>query len=243
MSQFFNSTDKEVSLYHMTLWFCGISLTDTTTFPVDPDFTMIANKNVRRVGLWLWKSSDEWNFDDSNLTTFPSSTATLIAAQEDYGLPAYIFSIKRVEVKNSSGDFQLLRPIKKEEIKIAIDEFGETDAMPLYWYIDGNSLILKPAPATASVTLASGLKIHIDLRDIDEFTPVDTTQEPGYHTYFHPLTALLCAYDYCMANQKDGRIPYIKEQIAEYKFDLEEVSNFRNAAIPTRIMPRRHKVI
>lgn len=243
MAQFYNATDKELSLYHMTLWFCGISLSDTTTFPVDPDFTMIANKNVRRVGLWLWKSSDEWLFDDANLSTLPVATTTLVASQEDYQLPVTCFSLKRVEVKDSAGDFKLLQPIRKDDITGAIDEFGETDGMPSCWYINGNSLIIKPAPAAASVTTASGIKIHVDLRDIDEFTPADTTQEPGFHAYFHSLVALLNAYDYCMANQKDGRLPLIKEQIAEYKFDLDKVSNFRNAAIPTRITPKMYKNI
>jgi len=191
--QFYNATDKELSLYHHTLMLLGISEDDTTTIPLDPTFTRLANVATRDVATLIWQNQNDWEWDDSNHTDLAIVKGSLVDSQKDYSIPDSTFDIMRVEIKDNTGDWKLLRKIDDLEIKVAEEEFHETDGEPMYWDVKYNSLFLYPAPSTNQTTLSNGLRLHLS-RNIDAFTTSDTTQEPGFHENFHDLVALKAAY-------------------------------------------------
>jgi hypothetical protein len=242
--EFFNSTDKEKSLYHDTLFLLGIKSTDTTAFAVDGDFTRSANVWTRRVVTWIWNSSSTWEFDDSNHTDLPIATTALVDAQQDYALPATAFRLEKVEVLDSGGDYNPVKQIDKSELKhIALSEYQETDGMPVQYDLIGNSLFLYPAPATADVTLAAGLKLYFS-RDINEFTPADTTQEPGFPGMFHRLVSIGAALDFAVRNEMTEKIAVLKTgpgMFQELKIDLETHYGSRNRDMTTRIKPKNYQ--
>lgn len=188
--KFLEATNKDVSLYHDALSLLGIPETDTTTFAV-ATYTRYLNAWYQRMVFYIWRSSGMWQFDDSTATTFPEATTTLVVAQEDYTIPTGGLDVREVYVKNSSGDYIKLKKINPFDLSygMARDEYYETDGMPAEYYLEGNSIILKPAPATGSVTLALGLKIILD-RNIILFATTDTTKEPGFIAQFHRIFSL-----------------------------------------------------
>lgn len=174
-------------------------LCDTSAFsyPIT-DKTRNANRWAYKALIAQIKGSSRWQADDSNFTTLPWLTTTLVAGQADYILPSNLLRIERVEIKDSAGNYKRLTPFDARDIRGGYDEFQETSGEPMYYDLVGNSLVLKPAPAAASVTTAQGLKIQI-LREIDIFTTGDTTQEPGFSEPFHRIVSLGASYDYLIS--------------------------------------------
>ena len=72
------------------------------------EFTRLLNVRYRMADNEIWKAAGDWDFDDSNATTLPVATTTLVAAQADYALPSTARKIERVEVLDSDGDYQLV---------------------------------------------------------------------------------------------------------------------------------------
>jgi len=139
---------------------------DATTLKT---FTRLINVWYRRVNSWIWESTGTWEYDDSNYTDLPVATGTLVAAQQDYEIPTTAQKIDRVEILDSSGNYQVLEQIDKSQIKsIAMSEYMETDGMPVKYDLVGCSILLYPAPAAANVTTAAGIKVYFS-RDIRDF--------------------------------------------------------------------------
>lgn len=166
------------------------------------DRTRNMNRWYYKAVIEAWKAGDTWKFDDTNATGYPVAVTTMVDSQNDYSLPSTALKIQRVEVKDSNGDWSVVDPISQEEIDGALDEYYEIDGVPIRYRMVKNSVWLYPAPAASKVTLTSGLKIYF-LREVDEFTAADTTQEPGIAEPFHRVISLGGAYDYCLAKKPD----------------------------------------
>src|SRR3990167_998297 len=197
------------SLIARTYFFAfGDTLDHSTDFPL-ADVVVSLNRWVHRVATWILRASGTWEFDDSNQTDLPIATTTLVNSQQDYSLPTTTLKIHRVEILNSSGNYQKIRQIDQSEIGEALTEYEETDGMPTKYDVLGNSLFLYPAPATGSVTMAAGLKIYV-AREVTEFstpasyTTADTTQ-PGFDEAFHEKPCLGAAQDWCLVNGPEDR--------------------------------------
>lgn len=235
MSKFLYATDKSVSLYHDALSLLGIPETDTTTLST-ATYTRYANAWYQRMVFYIWRSSGLWQFDDFNNTTLPEATTTLVDGQGDYGIPTTAIDIKEAYVMNSSGDYQKLKRINPTDMIEARDEYYETDAMPAEFYLEGNSIILKPAPLAASVTLAAGLKIILD-RNVTIFTTSDTSKEPGFVATFHRLISLGAAYDFARANNMITKINTIKPDLDLMVKEAEEYYSRRSKGGKNNIKP------
>lgn len=234
---FNDSADTQNSLYHYTLFLLGLEATDTTSFPI-ADFTRSFNSWLRKAVFLIWRNSDSWEFDDSNYATMPVATTTLVDGQADYTMPSNALDIERVEVLNSSGDYQLIPQITKEQIKSGMTEMFSANGMPEYYDIIGNSIILYPTPASGSVTLSSGLKLYLT-RDIDGADEADTSYEPGINKIFHPLISYGCAFDYAVARNMDtNKITVIKTGINEYQTAIEDYYAKKNRDFKTQIKPK-----
>lgn len=251
--QFYNATDKELSIYHDTLFILGISGSNTTTFPVDPDYTRSVNEWVRKVVLKIWRNAADWSFDDANLGAsatdgiwtyaatagLPTATATLVDTQQEYAIPTTALAIEAVEVLSSDGTYKRLRSLDKSQITGSITEHFKQDGLPGWYDLEGAVIRLYPAPAAASVTLAAGLKIFVS-RDIDEFTPADTTQEPPFREEFHRIVSYGCALDYATRKNMVEKIDVCTVRIGEMMQELEEYYSRRNErGFKQMIRPKR----
>jgi len=140
-------------------------------------FTRFINVWYRRVNSWIWESTGTWEYDDSNWDDLPIATTTIVDDQQDYELSSIAQKIDRVEVLDSAGNYQLITPIDKSEIKSSsMSEFYETAGMPRYYDLVGRSILLYPKPDTSKVTAAKGLKVYFT-RDIKEFAYKEGTAD------------------------------------------------------------------
>ena len=160
------------------------------------------NNAYERVVTLIMESDGRWEWDDDNQTDLPLATTTLVDAQQDYGLAVTHLDIVRVEVKDSSGNYNQLTPISQSDLKgKALDEFMKTDGMPVYYDKLASSVFLYPAPAAASVTTSEVLKIQFK-RPPALYTSAEVTtgtKVPGFNSLYHGLIALWASYDYCVA--------------------------------------------
>lgn len=234
------ASGKHGILQRATFLAFGSSTDHSTDYPL-ADMVASANRWVQRVAIWLEKASGIWDIDDQNQTDLPVATADLVAAQQDYGLPSTLIKLKRVEVKDSSGNFQKLQQIDETEIGVALSEFEKTNGMPKYYRVEGNSIFLYPAPAAASVTTTAGLKIYYN-REYTTFTvpasytTADTTQ-PGFEDTFHDVIPLGIAYDWCLTNGPADRAKALRQEIELLKLDLNSHYSLKNEERRPRISP------
>lgn len=209
---------------------------DTTLLKV---FTRLINAWYRRVNSWIWEATGTWEYDDSNWTDLPIATTTIVDEQQDYELGSTAQKIDRVEVLDSNGNYQLVTPIDKSQIKSsAMSEYKETPGMPVYYDLVGRSLMLYPKPSTDNVTAAAGLKVYFT-RDIDEFVSTDTDSAPGFVSNFHRLLSLGASYDYCVSYEMGTKANFLKGQINELVKELKRFYGQRHRDFPTRLKPKR----
>ena len=173
------------------------------------------NQHYYEVVTKILSAQSNWEWDDTNFSTFPVGTTTLVDSQEDYTLPSGIVKLLRVEVLDSSGNYVKLKQVDDQEIPNAMTEFQGTAGMPLYYQEIGPSVKLFPAPASGSVTLAAGLKVYFQ-RNPTIFTNADAASSPGFDAQFHRILSLGAALDWAI---KKG-LPSVKA-LAEKKADLE----------------------
>ena len=239
------SSGKNGLIQRATFLAFGTSTDHTSDWPL-ADVVVSINRWYHRAATWIWQASGTWEFDDANQTDLPIGTTTLVPSQQDYSLPATAFKLERVEVKDASGNYRLLRQIDKTEIRgAALTEYQETEGLPVEYDIIGNSLFLYPKPASGSVTLAAGLKIYI-AREVSEFsapasyTTADTTQ-PGFDELFHELLCFGPAYDWCITNGPQERAQAYRAEIEAMKQDLFKHYGLKNADKKVGIRPRMER--
>lgn len=242
--KYISTTSKDDSLYHYTLYLLGKTATDTTSYP-STDWVRSAKAYTRKVGYLAWKNASGWDFDDSNYTTLPIATADLVDAQQDYALPTNIFDVQRVEVLDSSGNYVLLNRMTKEEVKDeSLSEYYETNGLPKYYDVTGNSLLLYPAPASDNVTTTNGIKLYVS-RDVSAPTMTtgsgafrEITTEPGFQVSFHPYIACGCAVDYGIAkNYTAEKMANLRLALKEYEAGITSYYAERDRDYPTRFRP------
>jgi len=200
-------------------------------------FTGFINIYYQKFVTWIWQSDALWEYDDSNKTTLPIATADLKAGQQDYELPSDGQRLDRVSVKDSKGDYQLLKPIDKSQVGEDMDEFYETDAMPAYYDKIGRSIRLFPAPAAGKVTLSEGLKVEVS-RDVDLFDSTDTTKEPGFDKKFHSGLSVGASKRYAIGKNMKEKKRELRMELIELKSDSQEFYGSRDRDMPARIIPK-----
>ena len=217
--------------------------TDSTSYPTAQK-TRNINQWYYKVISWILEAESTWEWDDSNYTDFPIATATLVASQEDYTLPAATSSgnastflkLLGISVLDSGGVWHKLRRIDESEMRgYDIEEVFKTASMPLYYKELGNSVKILPAPSSSSVTLSSGLKVYFQ-RTMDEFTAADTTQQPGFAASFHRILSLGGAYDYALAKSLP-QIGALRIEIERLKDELQKHYSSKNKDVKVGIRP------
>ena len=164
-----------------------------------------------------------WQFDDTNYTDFPIGTTTLISSQQDYTFDSAHLEIEGVSVLDNNGIWHKLTPIDRSQIGVDPAEFAKEDGLPTYYDKEGRSILLYPSPATANVTLASGLKVFFK-RTADLFTSAQVTtgtKQPGFASPYHVVLSYMAALPYALSYKKD-RVAGIQAKIIELKKGLSQ---------------------
>lgn len=162
-------------------------------------FNNLVNNWYRISAFIAWKADKAWAFDDTNHTTFPQFTTTLVDDQRDYTLPSTALRLRQVEVKDVSGNYYTLRYMREDDFRLASEKEQEDSAIPTDYRLVGNSIILYPNVDSSLVTTSAGLRVTVD-REVDPFTVSDTTQEPGLPAQFHPILYYGASFEYATAN-------------------------------------------
>lgn len=189
---------------------CGATSATYLTGDVARNINVAYNDVARQI----WEVADGWQYDDSNATTLPIATATLVTDQQDYSLPTTAQRVEALYIKDSSGNRQKLKQIDPHDLSIAPSEFLETAGMPAYYDLIGRSVMLYPKPSSTDVTLSAGMQIYLS-RDVTEFAASATTTEPGFAKPFHRILSYAAAIDFT----QDERL---KESLLNQKARLEQ---------------------
>ncbi len=234
--KFLYASSKEVSIYHDALSLLGIPETDTTMFPA-ATYTRYFNAWNERIVFYIWKNTGQWQFVDRNTTSgLPEATMNLTAGTETYTIPTTAIDIREVYAMNSDGNYQKLTKINPAEIIGSRDEYGETDGMPAEYYLSGEKIVLKPAPAAGNVTTTSGLKLILD-SVITAFASTDTNKEPGILSIFHRLYSLGTAFDFAKAHNMVVKINLIKPDLDAMIAEMEQYYSRRSKGDKARLKP------
>lgn len=188
-------------------------------------FNNLVNNWYRIAAFIAWKADKSWSFDDTNHSTFPQFTATLVDDQRDYTLPSTALRIRQVECKDVSGNYYTLRYMREDDPRLLSEKEQEDSQIPTDYRLVGNSVILYPNVDSSLVTTSAGLRVTVD-REVDPFTVSDTTQEPGIPAQFHPILYYGPSFEYSAANGiKDvsqmclrmlGDFPGLTEQLGTF---------------------------
>lgn len=193
---------------------------NTTSYDAPTLLRRVNNAYIETVGKIIGLDG-RWQFDDSNFTSLPIGTTDLVAAQKDYSFDSTQLDIERVEVKDQSGIWHLLRPIDKSDIGVALAEFEKADGLPYCYDKNGSSVFLYPGPATGSVSLTAGLKVYFQ-RTASIFTSGEVstgTKEPGFASPYHVLLAYKAALPFAMKYRKD-RVQLLLIEIARLEKEM-----------------------
>lgn len=239
-----DSTNQAGILQRATFLTFGDASNHTTSYPL-VDMVTSANRWVTKTGTQIWRASRTWEFDDKNQTDLPIATTTLVAGQQDYALQTTTLKINRVEVLDSSGDYQKLSQIDQSEVPMALSEFYETDGMPVWYDILGNSLFLYPAPAAGSVTTALGLKIYFT-REMTTFSvpssyTVEDTTQPGFDEDFHDIICYGIAQDWLRANGEKAKADDYFGVINQMFIDIAQRYGQKSPDKKVAVAPRRER--
>ncbi len=165
------------------------------------DTNKIRNVNIayQDVAREIWASDGTWNFDDSNNTDSPIAYRSLGQASANYLVPTTALRIEGVEIKDNGGIWHKLDPITYDEMGMAPTEYLKGNGLPIQYWLQGNEINLYPTPASASVTLASGMGVRLS-RAVTEFATTASTTIPGFASAFHRILSLAASVDFTQDN-------------------------------------------
>ena len=212
---------------------------DTTSYPAA--LMLIRNNTAMEEIAGLILGADgRWDWDDTNNTTFPEGTTTLVSAQQDYALDTTYLKLIGVSIKDNAGIWHKLQPFDPADLGGASTasaitgplfgygpqfdraEFFKTPGRPVLYDLHANSIVLYPAPDNGiSVTLSAGLKVYAQ-RTAQLFTSAEVTtgtKVPGFASPWHSLVAYMSALPYAMA-YKPERVQFIMAEIMRKKKEL-----------------------
>lgn len=182
----------------------GIS-SDTTTLK---RFTAHINETLYDIVVEIMRSQDDFDWDDVNYSQYPIGTFPLVADQRDYVLPTSLnfLSLKRVDITYDGSTWYRATPVDSSEMQFGLGNATDEDSYfsktePRY---DPKSNGFWLYPRANSTDVTNGAKARIEfIREFDEFTSSDTTQEPPIDRQFHDLIALGASLKWAVA--KDSK--------------------------------------
>jgi hypothetical protein len=215
---------------------CG---TDATSYPLQ-DKARNANRWYYKAVVAGIKANRKWQYDDSNQSSLPISTTTLVDGQNDYELPTNLIKLEAVEVKDSAGVWHRLKHIDFADMPVSITDFQTTSGMPQYYDIVGDSLWLEAAPSSIQVTLVAGLKIYYS-REFVGMVYSTTTAEPGLPESAHRILSLGASYDWLSTHSESTKATAIRAEITQLMNEYTNLNADRDEEVKKSIKPKHNQ--
>ena len=184
--------------------------TNASSFPTATVLIPI-NKAMSRATSLIIGADGRWQYDDTNQTDLPIATTALVSGQQDYAITTGHLRITRVEIKNTSGRWSVLRPRDQDDDTFtALSEVSTVTGMPTQYDVLGNSIFLTQPP---NYSQAASLKLYFQ-RGPSEFTSAEVstgTKTPGFNSLYHGLISAWVAYEYATENGKANANLFLAE--------------------------------
>jgi len=209
--------------------------TDATSFPL-ADKVRLINQYRHKAVMRILEVDKNWTYVDPKTGKLAWSYATMTAGQQDYTLPTNLLKLEGVSVKDSTGEFQKLTFITKEQLREDQEEFLSDDGMPKYYMLSGNSVLLYPAPSASDTTLTQGLKLFLS-KTIEPLTTSDTTAEPGFAEPFHRICSFGPSYEWLLLNGDQTKAGVAKQELQQLMEEMGIFYGGRNKESKRRIRP------
>lgn len=206
--------------------------TNATSYKTEDKIRNI-NNSYHEVSRLIRENEYGWQYDDANNSDLPIATTTLVHGQQDYELPDGAQDLNRAECLTTGGDYVKLTQMDWNDVDEAMTEFKEGNGLPEYYDLIGDSVMLYPAPSSASVTTAAGLKLYFN-RDITEFPASATTASPGFATPFHRILSLDAAIMYEQDPQALSKFTTQRKELVD---SLKVFYGHRDKERPRQIKP------
>lgn len=190
------------------------SLTDATLLRrVNTAYEYVVGKLINADGTW--------QFHDTNYTTTPIGTGTLVEGQSQYTFSDQFLDIEIIKVKDVNGNWVIIEPIDQSQTDIPLESYLTTNGMPKYYDKNGSTIRLYPAPTATAVTLNNGLKVMFK-RTASIFTSAEVTtgtKEPGFASPYHIILCYKAAIPYCMS-YKPERVQAYQNEVTRLEEEL-----------------------
>lgn len=208
-------------------WISG----DTTRLK---EFTSYANKIGHKIWHWIFLAQGLWRYDDSNATDLPEGTTALVSSQRTYALPSDSLTVRRVEIKDSAGNWDRISQLVEDDIEGAISEYQEDNGTPQHYRLVGNTIELFPAP---SYSQAASLRVYFDRSCVD-FAYDDTTQTPGFASPYHEAVPVGMAIEWLkIKNPTSQTLQFLREEWARFEKEITDFYSMRNKDVKTVLKP------
>ncbi len=172
------------------------------------EFTAHSNYALRDAWQRIFKANGNWQYDDANQTDLPQATTDLVSGTGTYALPSEALTVKRLEVKDSAGEWSTLDAITLEEIQNHGEFLTNTEDTPRYYRLTGNTIELFPTPGYDST---AGLKAFFDRGSV-AFASTNTTQAPGFASEYHDYIPVVASIEYLkVKTPNDGTLALLRE--------------------------------
>src|SRR3990167_4512232 len=203
---------------------------DTVSYPAATLLRRI-NKAYEQVIGWLINADGIWEFDDSNYTSLPIGTYTLVNAQRSYTFAADFLDLLEVSVMDLNGIYRKIRQFDPFTEVLSVEElYGTTTGFPqVFDMVSDDTIKFYPNISSANVTLASGLQVKFK-RTADLFTSAQVTtgtKEPGFASPCHYILSYMAAIPFCVV-YKPERVPAYTAEVERMKKELIKHYSRRN---------------
>lgn len=212
---FYNATTKQGIAQEID----RLCETTDTSYP-RLDKTARVNQAMEELVGEIIGADGTWQYDDTNHTTEPIGTGTLVDGQTNYSFASEYLEIEHVDVKDINGNWRRIAPVDRQEMAESTPEevFGTTAGFPTHYDKVGDTIRLYPAPSSTYTTLSNGIRVTFK-RSPQAFTATsattEDTTEPGLPSSYHVLLAYMAAIPYCMS--------YKPERVALYEKRRDEL--------------------
>lgn len=193
------------------------------------EFTAEVNNALDEYTRLAISASGRWKFDDSNHTDYPEIITDLVAGQRAYTFTTdergnVILDIYRVYVKDTQGNYKLIKPIDPDTANVDVTNYDGQDTQGGSYEYDktANAILLNLVPES---NVTDGLKVSIN-REASYFTSTDTDRKAGIYGLHHKYLFLKPALEFARRNVLNS-YPRIEMEVLRIEREIKDGLNRR----------------
>lgn len=200
----FNGQADNLDIVSDVKFWCGIDLTDTTTYS-NKEIARNANFALDRIHGLIITADGKWRHNDQNDTSVDLiDTSTTISAARKVAIPITWLKVARVRFIDSDGNKTVLKPSDRRNW--TTDQLNATGTgSPTTYMLLGSFLYL-------DTTCSGTLEVQLQ-KGPSYFDDGDTTKAPGFVAIYHRLVSMHASLDYCEVNDLDSRAAKLRNKI------------------------------